>query len=77
MLATLNTIKMKKIIYVKVLFIASLILSIVSLLFGVYIFICGSDNIAAIFLTIFGIGIGYKEWTMLFKKTFRISNTSK
>jgi len=58
----------KKVEYTKSVFVASLVVSMALVLFGVYLFIKGGDTIQAILMIALGLIIGLKDWINLFKK---------
>ena len=53
---------------VKSLLIASLVVSMALVLFGVYLIIKGGDNIQAILMILLGLIVGLQDWINLFKK---------
>lgn len=53
---------------VKSLLIASLVVSVALVLFGVYLIIKGGDNIQAILMILLGLIVGLQDWINLFKK---------
>jgi hypothetical protein len=58
----------KKVEYTKSVFVASLVVSMALVLFGVYLIIKGGDTIQAILMIVLGLIIGLKDWINLFKK---------
>ena len=58
----------KKVEYTKSVFVASLVVSMALVLFGVYLIIKGGDTIQAILMIALGLIIGLKDWINLFKK---------
>ena len=57
-----------KLKYVKSLLIATLVVSMALVLFGVYLIIKGGDNIQAILMILMGLIVGLQDWINLFKK---------
>ena len=53
---------------VKSLLIASLVVSMALVLFGVYLIIKGGNNIQAILMILLGLIVGLQDWINLFKK---------
>lgn len=53
---------------VKSLLIASLVVSMALVLFGVYLIVKGGDNIQAILMILLGLIVGLQDWINLFKK---------
>ena len=53
---------------VKSLLIASLVVSMALVLFGVYLIVKGGDNIQAILMILLGLVVGLQDWINLFKK---------
>jgi len=53
---------------VKSLLIASLVVSMALVLFGVYLIIKGGDNIQSILMILLGLIVGLQDWINLFKK---------
>ena len=58
----------KKVEYTKSVFVASLVVSMALVLFGVYLFIKGGDTIQAILMILLGLITGLKDWINVFKK---------
>ena len=58
----------KKVEYTKSVVIASLVVSIALVLFGIYLIVRDGDYIQGILMMLLGLVTGSKEWINLFKK---------
>ena len=58
----------KKVEYTKSVVIASLVVSMALVLFGIYLIIKGGDNLQAILMIFLGLVTGLREWINLFRK---------
>ena len=58
----------KKVEYTKSVVIASLVVSMALVLFGIYLIISGGNYIQAILMILLGVVTGSKEWINLFKR---------
>ena len=58
----------KKVEYTKSVVIASLVVSMALVLFGIYLIVNGGDYIQGILMILLGLVTGSKEWINLFKK---------
>jgi hypothetical protein len=58
----------KKVEYTKSVVIASLVVSMALVLFGIYLILNGGDYIQGILMILLGLVTGSKEWINLFKK---------
>jgi uncharacterized Tic20 family protein len=58
----------KKVEYTKSVVIASLVVSMALVLFGIYLIVKGGDYIKGILMILLGLVTGSKEWINLFKK---------
>jgi hypothetical protein len=58
----------KKVAYTRTVVIASLVVSMALMLFGIYLILSGGNYIQAILMILLGVVTGSKEWINLFKK---------
>jgi len=58
----------KKVEYTKSVMVASLVVSIALVLFGIYLIVRDGDYIQGILMILLGLVTGSKEWINLFKK---------
>ena len=62
----------KKVEYTKSVVVASLVVSIALVLFGIYLIVRGGDYIQGILMILLGLVTGSKEWINLFKKIWKL-----
>jgi hypothetical protein len=58
----------KKVAYTRTVVIASLVVSMALVLYGIYLIISGGNYFQAILMILLGVVTGSKEWINLFKK---------
>ena len=61
----------KKVEYTKSVVVASLVVSIALVLFGIYLIVRDGDYIQGILMMLLGLVTGSKEWINLFKKKWK------
>ena len=66
----------KKVEYTKSVVVASLVVSIALVLFGIYLIVRGGDYIQGMLMILLGLVTGSKEWINLFKKKWKDGGSS-